>query len=64
MKLVTNKPEIKWNSNKPRSMDKFQTSYFSDLRKSEKLLKWKPSISLEKGLEKSFSWYKKNLDFY
>jgi nucleoside-diphosphate-sugar epimerase len=64
MKLVKNKPEIKWNSNKPRSMDKFQTSYFSDLKKSEKLLKWKPSISLEKGLENSFSWYKKNLDFY
>jgi nucleoside-diphosphate-sugar epimerase len=64
MKLVKNKPEIKWNSNKPRSMDKFQSISFSDLKKSEKLLKWKPSISLEKGLENSYFWYKKNFNLY
>ena len=64
MKLVKNKPEIKWNSNKPRSMDKFQSISFSDLKKSKKLLKWEPLISLEKGLENSYFWYKKNFNLY
>jgi nucleoside-diphosphate-sugar epimerase len=64
IKLVKKKPQIEWNSNKPRSMDKFQTRSFSDLKKSEKLLKWKPSTSLEKGLENSYLWYKKNSNLY
>ena len=64
IKIVKEIPEIKWDSNKPRLMDKFETISFSDLKKSEKLLKWKPSTSLEKGLEKSYFWYKKNSNLY
>tara|TARA_A100001011_G_C14314489_1_gene847245 strand:+ start:1641 stop:2582 length:942 start_codon:yes stop_codon:yes gene_type:complete len=29
-------------------------------QKAKKLLKWKPTISLEKGLRKTFNWYLKN----
>ena len=64
IKIVKEIPESKWGSNKPRLMDKFETISFSDLKKSEKLLKWKPSTSLEKGLQKSYLWYKKNSDLY
>ena len=45
-------------------MDKFQSISFSDLKKSKKLLKWEPLVSLEKGLENSYFWYKKNFNLY
>ena len=31
---------------------------FSDFAKAKRLLKWKPSTSLDKGLDLTFKWYK------
>ena len=64
LKLVRKKPKIIWNKKESRPTDKFQKTSYADLKKAEKLLDWKPSTSLEKGLQKSYSWYKKNLDMY
>ncbi|MES1219686.1 MAG: SDR family oxidoreductase [Bacteroidota bacterium] len=33
----------------------------ADISKAKKLLKYSPAISVEEGLEKTFSWYKENL---
>ena len=31
-----------------------------DVKKQDKLLKWRPKISLENGLSKTVDWYLKN----
>lgn len=37
---------------------------FADTEKAKKLLEWKPGYTLEKGLEKTIAWFKKNRDIY
>ncbi len=64
LKITRGKSKIIWNTNKPRLLDKFQKAVYADLDKTEKLLMWKPTTTLEKGLEKSFMWYKKNIRLY
>ena len=34
-----------------------------NIEKAIKELNWKPNISLDKGLEKTISWFKKNINF-
>ena len=36
-------------------------STWADISKAEKLLDWKPEISLQEGLERSVRWYQDNL---
>ena len=64
LKITGSKSKIIWNTNKPRLLDKFQKAVYADLSKTEKLLQWKPITTLENGLEKSFTWYKKNIKLY
>ncbi len=35
-------------------------SLFASIKKAEKLLKWKPKISLEEGILKTINWFKEN----
>jgi nucleoside-diphosphate-sugar epimerase len=63
-KLSDNKIKIFWNTKESRILDKFQKAPFADLEKTEKVLGWKPSTTLKKGLEKSYLWYKKNIELY
>jgi len=36
---------------------------WADISKAKKLLKWTPSIKIEKGIENTVNWYLKNKDF-
>jgi len=37
-----------------------QKVYISDIKKAKKLLKWKPKVSPEEGVERLYSWLKEN----
>jgi nucleoside-diphosphate-sugar epimerase len=63
-KLSDHEIKIFWNKKESRTLDKFQKAPFADLEKTEKVLGWKPSTTLKNGLEKSYSWYKKNIELY
>jgi nucleoside-diphosphate-sugar epimerase len=38
--------------------------WVADISKTKKVLQWEPSYSLKKGLEKTVSWYRENLELY
>ena len=60
LKSITNYKKInKWGSMKNRYWD--QTVWYGNTSLVKNYLKWKPKISLKKGLEKTVNWYK---EFY
>ena len=43
-----------------KSMPNGAMSKILDVKKQDKLLKWRPNVSLENGLAKTVDWYLKN----
>lgn len=61
LKLASNisktKLKVLWGANeKKRSFDT-TTKWVADVRKADKLLKWRPKITLKEGLERTYHWY-------
>ena len=54
---------INWNDKKQRKNDVSDESIFLSRQNVQKL-NWKPSISLEVGLQKTLEWYKQNIKLY
>jgi len=54
---------INWNDKKQRENDVSDESIFLSRQNVQKL-NWKPSISLEVGLQKTLEWYKQNIKLY
>ena len=38
--------------------------YYSNYKKSEKILSWEPKVGLEEGLKKTINFYEKNIEYY
>ena len=55
--------EVIWQDKNDREHDKAGTKGYADIQKIEKI-GWKPKISLEDGLEKTYEWFKKNIEYY
>ena len=55
--------EVIWQDKNDREYDKAGTKGYADIQKIEKI-GWKPKISLEDGLEKTYEWFKKNIEYY
>ena len=54
-KLLKSQSKITIKGNRPGEVWKFQ----ADISKAEKLLDFKPKVSLDEGLEKAVEWYRK-----
>lgn len=54
---------ILWGAAPTRSFDT-NNRWQADLRKVEKMLKWKPRYSPAEGFQKSLKWFRDNLKFY
>ncbi|MDP3883015.1 MAG: SDR family NAD(P)-dependent oxidoreductase [Candidatus Staskawiczbacteria bacterium] len=54
--------EPKYGQIKPAQIE--PKNWLSNISKIKKILGWQPRYSLEKGLEKNISWFKKNINLY
>lgn len=60
-KIANKNLNIQFNF-KERAWD---TNYWvADINKTQRELGWKPKFNLDKGLKKSYLWYRKNINFY
>lgn len=57
MRETKSKSKIKWGSHKGANYD--SDIWQADMRKTRKLLQWKPEYSLKQGLRETIAWYKK-----
>jgi len=55
---------ISWGNTEKQRIFETKNPWIADISKIKKELKWKPKINLEKGLSKTFEWYKKNMYMY
>jgi len=58
LKISKKKIDIKYDENRERPYD--VNRLICDNSKAKNILKWKPKISMNEGLKKSFEWAKKN----
>jgi len=58
LKISKKKIDIKYDKNRERPYD--VNRLICDNSKAKNILKWKPKISMNEGLKKSFEWAKKN----
>ncbi len=61
-RLLRKKVHVNRGGYQNRSWD--SQNWLADISKANKLLKWKPKYSLEKGLEKTIKWFKKYGQFH
>ena len=61
-KILNKKATIKIDKNRLRPLD--VQKLLCDNKKARKLLKWKPEVSVEKGLEMTINWMKSNKPDY
>ena len=55
--------EVIWQDKNDREHDKAGTKGYANIQKIEKI-GWEPKTSLEDGLEKTYEWFKKNIEYY
>ena len=55
--LTSKRGNIEWGALKYRPNEIFET--VADIEPAERILDWKPSISLEEGLKRTISWYER-----
>lgn len=55
-KIDSKKIKINWNF---QAIQNEPNIWVADISKAEKLLNWKPKISLEEGLKKTYEWWRK-----
>ena len=55
--------EVIWHDKNIREYDKAGAKGYADIQKIEKI-GWEPKTSLEDGLEKTYKWFKKNIEYY
>lgn len=61
--LSDNELVINWNDTKQREVDILDENIFLGRQHTQKL-NWKPSTSLEDGLQRTIEWYKENMNLY
>jgi len=61
--LSDNELVINWNDTKQREVDILDENIFLGRQQTQKL-NWKPSSSLEDGLQRTIKWYKENINLY
>ena len=62
-KVSKTKIDVNWK-NKQREFDKLGGNGYANIRKISENLGWKPKITIQEGLLKSYKWYKKNIHLY
>ena len=62
-RLSDNELVINWNDTKQRDVDILDENIFLGRQQTQKL-NWKPSTSLENGLQRTIEWYKENMNLY
>ena len=55
---------ISWGNIEKQRIFETNNPWIADISKIKKELKWNPKINLEKGISKTFEWYKKNMYMY
>jgi nucleoside-diphosphate-sugar epimerase len=55
---------VSWGNTEKQRIFETNNHWIADISKIKKELKWKPKMNLEKGLSKTFEWYKKNMYMY
>ncbi|RZD37996.1 MAG: hypothetical protein CXT78_15420 [Thaumarchaeota archaeon] len=55
---------VSWGNVEKQRIFETNNPWIADISKIKKELKWNPKIDLEKGLFKTFEWYKKNMYVY
>ena len=58
------KSKVKWGTKLKQERQIEPSRWEADIRKSKKILNWKPKYSLEKGLDKTIDWFGKNINLY
>lgn len=56
--------EILWGSDEKKRIFDTDSTWVADIQKTKQLLHWKPNISLEEGLLKTYQWYTDNINVY
>jgi nucleoside-diphosphate-sugar epimerase len=62
LELTNSTSLIKWNAVLPRSFD--TKRWEADINKTCKYFNWKPRYSVDRGLEKTTTWFENNLSLY
>ncbi len=63
--LTNTKLNISWgHKDKIREFDKINGKNIADIKKSTRILKWKPKNSIKDGLIKTFNWYNEHSKIY
>lgn len=62
IKVTRVKIKLNWDCMEPRSWD--TKNWVADISKARQLLKWKPKISLGKGIYLTWKWFLNNSNFY
>lgn len=64
IKLTHSKSKIKWGTKAKQERQIEPNKWEADVKKSKKVLNWKPKHSLEQGLGKTIDWFSKNINLY
>ena len=69
MRLCEKKMKIKYhvswgNETNIRKIDRFSEVVIADMQKTQHVFHWKPKITIDEGIKKTYSWYLKNFELY
>ncbi|MFH1644781.1 MAG: SDR family NAD(P)-dependent oxidoreductase [bacterium] len=60
--IINEKLNVNWGMSAPRPWE--VDCWYADVNMAKNILNWQAEFDLEKGLEESFKWFKKNLSLY
>ncbi len=64
LEITKSKSKVEWGKVKKQKRQIEPKIWEADISKSIRILKWKPKHNLKEGLQKTFRWFKNNLDLY